>query len=1483
MLLLVTSVLLVQTHSVQTYLGHKAAEYLSDELDTKVEIGRVEIEFFKKVVLSDVYIEDQHKDTLLYSKQLRLNVSKFSIEDERIDISSISLSGTRAHLVKHEGDKKWNYRFIIEMLGKKDTTNRDTTAGWMVNFNELTLEDVEVIYRNANYSQAKREWINWNDLVVRNINGKVSGIVIEKDTVYATVQALAAKEKSGFVLDKLSGQMRIDPHRWSFTDLRIKTPQSEVATYLEFKYKDYEDFDDFIGLVRMRADLKPSQLFVGDLGYFAPELMHNKQKIVVAGNVTGKVADLKGKNLEIMFGENSGFKGDVSFTGLPDIEQTVIGLDVELLTINKKDLEKIQVPPFKENKYLELPENLGMLGQMTFKGDFDGFINDFFAHGRFTTAMGNVSSSIAMQQDEKGEAKYHGKIRSTEFNIGRFIDVAELGKVTIDAEVDGRGLHKDNIHAKLKGLVKKINYNGYDYQNAEVEGELAKNTFKGLLTVKDDNIDMVFNGTIDFSKKLPTLDFISTIEHADLRALNFVKDRPSVISTQVAINVTGNNIDNLVGRINFDNTIYRENKDVYRMSRFDLISSNESGQRSLRLNSDFADASVTGKFTILEMTSSLVNLLGNYIPSLKAKESRFSKRQGDHAQDFSFAVNFRKTAPVMQLLKQDVIIAPGTMITGKYNSTGKSISVQGNSSMLELYGTKVKGLEMNASTANGILQLNTKSARVAFSDSVYMESLDIHATAQRDSIQFGLSWNNTTPRVKYNGDINGAAVFFGRNKLKGSILPSTITIADTVWSVQGQNEISVDSSYIYIRDLMMANNSQSVKMNGAISKNSRDQLILGLSNFNLSNIHLLTRQTGLDITGLVSGNTSISGVYDKLKFSSSVDFRNLKINSEAFTQGTINTYWDKEKDAIQLNGSFSKGILDPNTGSPVNNFQFDGMYYPGKKDDNIDINLYLLAMRLDFFEEYAKEFSSDLKGQLSGVMKVKGSTKDPQLSGKLTVQAKKVRVNYLNTNYSFAAEVDVEPNSFGIENVTVFDQNGNSAVVRGKVYHDKFKNFQLDFDINAKKFMVLNTTEAHNKLYYGKAYASGIITIFGYLENMTIDAAVKTERGTQFNIPLSGTSEVSENNFMTFIKKEDGGTVTVNDAYKVNLDGMQMNFDLEVTPDAEVQLIFDSKIGDVIKGRGQGNIKMDINTSGNFEMYGDYNITSGDYLFTLQNVINKKFEIEHGSVIKWSGNPYDADINLVAVYKPRASLHPFFPTDSTGTYKKRYPVDCKLIMTNKLMTPEITFDIDLPTVDENTRTTVKSYINTEAEMNRQVFALLILKSFVTPPQWTSQGANEYAGAGAANSSELLSNQLSNWLSQLSKDIDIGVNYRPGDELNNEELEVALSKQIFNDRITIDGNVTVSDKNNQEQQNTSNIVGDFNVEYKLTDDGKVKVKAFNKANDNTLINDNSPYTQGVGVFYREEFNTLGDLYRRWANKFKKKKAEAKAAPPPQPPR
>ena len=459
-----------------------------------------------------------------------------------------------------------------------------------------------------------------------------------------------------------------------------------------------------------------------------------------------------------------------------------------------------------------------------------------------------------------------------------------------------------------------------------------------------------------------------------------------------------------------------------------------------------------------------------------------------------------------------------------------------------------------------------------------------------------------------------------------------------------------------------------------------------------------------------------------------------------------------------------------------------------------------------------------------------------------------------------------------IKNFEVYDERGNKTLAEGSVDTKYFRDIYLNLNLQTNNFNFLNTTEKDNQMFYGRIFASGFIKIKGPPDNLSMDINARSEKNSVFFIPLYGSEEVNENDFIKFVSasgKESRKSEEEKNRYEVNLRGLSLNFNLDVTNDAEVQLIFDPKVGDILKGRGNGPLKIYVNTLGKFEIFGDITIESGDYLFTLQNVINKKFEVEPGGKISWNGDPEDANIDVTAVYALRTPVSPLDPTLFEGSTSKRIPVECVIEMTGKLMNPTIKPDIVLPTADQETQRIVKNSTSTEEELMKQFLSLLVVNSFYSNQQsygsfgGTGAATTAFASAGVATS-ELLSNQLNHWLSQISKDVDIGFNYRPGSEVSSDEYEVALSTQILNDRVTINGNVDMGG-NQTTQTNastrTNNIVGDFDIDVKITENGKVHMKAFNRANDNLLFQ-TSPYTQGVGVFFREDFNTFGGLLRRY---------------------
>jgi hypothetical protein len=612
-------------------------------------------------------------------------------------------------------------------------------------------------------------------------------------------------------------------------------------------------------------------------------------------------------------------------------------------------------------------------------------------------------------------------------------------------------------------------------------------------------------------------------------------------------------------------------------------------------------------------------------------------------------------------------------------------------------------------------------------------------------------------------------------------------------------------------------------------------------------------------------------LYHSVLILANLKIENFSFNSEQFGNTVITAEWNNEIKKLIINALAQRGNLKT--------IEVKGEYIP--IDKTLSFNIGLDKFKLSIFQSYLKTVFSNLTGFGSGDISITGTLARPVMNGSLMLQKAGFMVNYLKTKYTFTTQVKINNNKFTFQDVSVYDEKGNTCNLSGSITNSYFKDIYLNLNLNPRNFLAINTNINDNSMYYGKVFASGIININGSLKSLLIDVSAKTEKNSVFYVPLNRKSDLSESTFIKFVNKKDTiqKKTSGNTTQFSSPTGLLLNFDLEVTPDAEVQLIFDPKIGDIMRGRGNGNIKMEINTNGKFNMYGDYTIDNGDYLFTLQNVINKRFIVEKGGTISWNGNPLDANLDILAVYRTKAALYNLF-VDASEEYKRRIPIDCRLYMTGKLLNPSVKYDIYLPSSEEETRNKFRDAVNNEEELSKQFLSLLVINNFFPDPSrtqavGTQTGSSSNIGRDMATTTsyELLSNQLSNWMSQMSKEFDIGINYRPGeDNVTSQEVEVALSTQILNDRVIINGNIDVGGGQvNQttgtttKENKTNNIVGDVEVEVKLTENGKLRLKVYNKANDQLMVYDKAPYTQGIGLFYREEFNNTIELRKRYLKK------------------
>lgn len=1442
-----------QLPSVQTYLTQQIAKQVSDNLNAKFEVGRVDIIFFNRILLRDIYIEDRDGNTLLQSDWLSATIQSLRRAKKNIVFNQIIMQNARINLRK-DADSVLNLKFIIDALTIDDTTR----TKWDFEVNAIHLKNSSLSYKQ-HLPVTNDSGINFQDIELTRMNLLANRIYTTADSLHLNIRYLNFKEKSGFSVDHYTSESSISATGINLRKLRIVTPGSRLdLDNLSLDFRSFKDFNDFASLVSINSRFNPSLISFADLNYFAPGLKDIDMELTMSGTFTGKVNNLKGKNVNITgYGETS-VMADFNMVGLPDFSDTFIFLDLHNFRSSAGDILTIS-ESFNENRKNNIPLNISALGKINYRGKFTGFIDDFVAYGELNSGLGTIITDLALQPDPDNVLNFAGRLNVIHFDAGPLAETDKIGRITFNTELKGQVSAQSGINADLDGIIDSVQLFDYSYRHIQLAGELADKRFSGSAYINDPNIVLEFLGSINLSEDIPEFDFSANVSGARLYDLNLEEeDQSLMLSFLSTANFKGNNIDNLNGSIRLVNTVFEKNDHIFSLENASLEALGDSEQREVILLSDIADARITGNYEFATFTSSFIQFIQDYIPSYSS-EANSTPEVTDN--NFTFSLHLKETDDFTQFFTPEFSVSDNTKIEGIYNPSEYVTEIRGSARKVILSNNILTNITIDALSGDQSFNVNSGIGHALIGNRFEIENIKLTSLIKNDSISFMTIWDNKE-KIAYNGNITAAARFMKNPAGKLPItdidlLPSSITIADSVWHIS-KSKIRVDSTSYTVDNFIFGMNGQSFKATGRISEDPGDSLHFEFIDLDIKNIELITSFANFDFTGIIDGNASLSDVYNVPLFKTDLRVQELFLNSQDYGDLTIFSQWDQNNQSISVHAFSDRG-----TDRIIN---IEGRYFP--EGSLLDFDIALNKINLRTFDGYLDEVFADIRGLATGKLNLEGNIRKPFFNGNLSLQKTSFVVDYLKSRYNFTHDIYIENNNIVFSDLTLYDANHNICRVSGQLSSTYFNDFNLDLYLYPDNFMVLNTLERDNELFYGRVIASGLAHISGPVNNIMMNISAQTNRNTRFFIPLQKSNEVGELHFLNFTDSHstDKNEEHETREYEVDLSGIQLNFDLDVTPDAEMQIIFDSKIGDIIRGRGNGSFKMEINTLGQFNMFGEYTIEQGDYLFTLQNVINKRFEIEQGGRIMWNGDPFDANIDLKAVYRLRSSLNPLMAAYSNGTndmYSRRIPVECQIIMREKLMTPDISFEIELPTADPDTRRNVSGVLNNQEKINRQFLSLLIINNFLPEQDMADTGMAGSLGLSATEASittvsEFFSNQLSNWLSQLSRDVDFGVNWRPGDDITSDEVELALSTELLNDRVSINGHVDVGGR----QTNTSNIVGDFDVDIKLNQSGKLRLKAFTRANDNLIRPHLSPYTQGIGLFYRDDFDSFDELMKRY---------------------
>jgi hypothetical protein len=1433
---------------------------VSADLNTEFKIEATDIVFFNRIILINALLKDQKGDTLLSADKIVATLKSINTSSKRMNLNKVRLENAQ-FLISVDSMDVVNLDFLIERFMQKPDSIQ---SNWSVMVRDIEMVNSKFILNIYNEKKFVGPGVDLSYMVLRNLDIKVNDMKIREDTVSFDIKHLAFTDKSGFNAREVYGKMAIHQTFLDFRNFYIETPTSRIfAPVINFSFKNYQEFSDngIMSRIKMNYQIDPSRVDLYDLGYFVPFFWGMRQDVGFSGKVYGRVNDFKARDITLEYMDHLHFRGDFDMNGLPDWKQTFMYFDIQDLSADIEKMKAIEIPG-RNGRPFEISETLLKLRQIQFTGKFTGFPNDFVTYGKFNTGLGKISSDLSIRPDSANMVSFSGRLKTSGFNLGQLAGTEKtFGLVSMNGQVNGATSTDGTVNARMEGLISLIHINGYDYQNITLAGNLTNKTFDGSFSVEDPNLRMDFFGKIDAAGEIPVFDFTANVDKARLYPLNIIRSDPTyTLSCLLKANFVGTNLDDFNGEIKLVNSLFQREDKQIQIYDFNLLAHQSRDTSSIILESDLIDAEIAGRYNFKSIGTATRSMFDNWFPALAFQQNGNSSLPVSGVNDFRFNIDFKNTFPITDFFFPEIEIARNSRLTGTYSPAKFSTDISGNFPYLRFKDYRWNEFLIYLNTNDSLVDFESNTALMEIGDKINLQNFGIRAQGKNDRADYAILWNNWGAKL-YKGNISGHTILKpgetrGFPVAELTFDPGSVILGDTTWHIPASN-ITIDSSAIGINEFYLVHDKQYIYLNGKLSRDPSDILTLTFNDVNLSNLNEITRTIGLNLNGVIEGTANLSNIYDRPIFLSNLQINDLAINNEILGNTVITSSWNNSEEKIHVEAFSNRGELKT--------IQMAGDYHPSSKEFDITFNLDKL--KLNVIYPYLAEYLDDISGIVTGNLILKGNIERPVMNGDLKLQKVNFMISYLKTRYSFSNDVPVQVrnNNIRFSDFKIYDDQGSLALMNGSITNTWLRNFYFDLNFDTKNFYFLNTRESDNSLYYGRALGTGIINIKGKLDNISMNISARTEKNSELYINLKAGEEISENTFITF-KSTDKPGKEVADEVKRNVTGLNMNFDLEITPDAEVQLVFDPKVGDIIRGNGTGNINLQISNSGKFLMFGSYEIESGDYLFTLQNIINKKLKVEKGGTISWNGDPIDATIDMSAIYSTKAIPSVLVPDPPAYLKDKRYPVDCRLIMTDKMMNPSIQFEIVLPTAEEETRNFVKNAITTQEDMTKQFISLLVINNFSSPQFNAGAGSVTSQGTGMAGvtTSELLSNQLSNWLSQISNDFDIGVNYRPGDELTTDQLEVALSTQILDDRVTIHTNLDVGgSQTNATQQGTStkNITGEFDVNVKLTNDGKLSLKAYNHSNDDQLYN-TSQYTQGVGFIYREDFNSFGELIKKY---------------------
>ncbi len=1350
--------------------------------------------------------------------------------------------------------------------GKPKDNSPDDTTDWGTPFNpdqfalsiaKVHLSNSTFAYDDGNRIPSPHEF-DENHLGISNLTIDLKNTHVIKDTIFSDIENFSATERCGFAIEHLSAKAKVSQVQSQLSHLQLKTKQSFITDFYEMNYKNFHSFNDYISKVSMNANLSKSTISSIDIGYFANILNEYPIAIQVNGKANGTVDHLNVTNLVLETG-NTYFAGEGTVHGLPDMDNTIFTIQSNQLTTSGTELNHL-IPQTKVDA-LDWKE----LKKIQFKGSYIGHYDNFIAKGNLNTTLGMADIDLHMNF-QKDIPSYSGNLTTNNFNIGVLLKQKTLGAISMNGKIDGSGFDLNHLNAKVNASVSEIQVDQVKYKDMTIDGVVANRKFDGIFVSLDSNLHLNFAGKLDLSGEQPVYNFNARFLSFNLQKMGITKD-PLIGTGYATLNFTGDDIDNFTGTALLKNLTLSNAKTSIAIPSMLLESYKKNKIKTLHLTSSIADATLQGNFNISELPTSIQLYLSHYLPQYINLPTHYKE------EEFTFDANIKNIDSLLKTMLPDLSGFAGTTVNGSLNTSQQKFSIDLGvpqfgykdfifNNLLVIGAGDFKSFEMNATSGN--LQYNTDVVIPSFQINTSMANDTATLTINTQSI------NNLLGDASINCKASAA-----NSNLYVQVLPSSISVKEDKWQIASNYDLVLGSK-IKVQDLLVESGAQRININTL--NGATDDIAASLQDIDLESFSNYANLTNSLYYGRINGEIQVSD----FKQNPIVHANIYSTNPVRLNQDTIGMV------KLMMDYNIDKNIwtIDKSTSVERNNSNASIAGQINVHDSTINLQTNLKDIKIDFLNQFLSDYLQQINGYASGNVNIKGKLSEPNIIGSVDVADVSLKVIFLGATYKFdQAKFHFNNHLIEMDNINFYDERGKDfgGVLKGKIMHNNFSDFNLNFTADADNILCLKTSEYENDLFYGYIPAKMNAKLNGPLDDIILDIHAKPLKGSTFYLPINSTGDASSYDFVRFInigRNQNDEMVKRKKSYYVKL-----NMNIEATPNIETNIILDNNTGEKIIAKGNGDINLNVDLGNSINMFGNYVITEGKYLFNFRSLLAKEFIIDQGSQIKWSGDALAANLNMTAVYKvpKKIALYPLVSAnkDITGRdleeAKKEYATYVYLFLKESLAQPKITFDITQPdnkSVGTPAYTKLEQIKNDEKELVSQAGMLLLLGEF-----YSTVGINNtaYNNASISTVSDMLSSTISSELNSIIqqklglKNINVNVGYQnkideQNNALNKNQISLNVSAELFKGRVIIDvgSGVNVGKDNTGVTTSKYNIGGDFKAQLLLSEDGRVRASAFRTSNYDATESTN--FTKGgVGLSYRKVFNSFADFF---SNKKKK---------------